>query len=44
MHKRICEEISSWLVRYCSMKISGLIESPIKGAKGNIEYLLVAEK
>ena len=42
VHKRICKEIENWFVDECKMKVKGITESPIKGPKGNIEFLIVA--
>ncbi len=43
IHNRICEDIKTWLINECKSKIVGLVESPIKGPKGNIEFLVVAK-
>ena len=43
VHKRICQEIENWFVYECKMKVLGIIESPIKGPKGNIEFLILAQ-
>ena len=43
VHQRICKEIESWFVDECKMKVQGITESPIKGTKGNIEFLIVAQ-
>ena len=43
IHNRICEDIKHWLINECKSKIIGLVESPIKGPKGNIEFLVVAK-
>ena len=43
IHNRICEDIKTWLINECKSKIIGLVESPIKGPKGNIEFLVVAK-
>ena len=40
VHKRICKEYVSWFEKTCLMKVLGLIESPIKGPKGNKEFLI----
>ena len=44
IHQRVCDEISKWLKDECHLKILGIIQSPIKGTKGNIEFLIVAQK
>ena len=43
VHQRICKEIENWFVNEFKMKVQGIIESPIKGPKGNIEFLIVAQ-
>ena len=43
IHNRICEDIKTWLINECKSKIIGLVESPIKGPKGNIEFLVIAK-
>ena len=43
VHQRICFEITQWLLNECHLKVKGLIESPIKGAKGNLEFIIVAQ-
>ena len=43
IHQRICNEISQWFKIQCSCKILSIIESPIKGPKGNIEFLITVK-
>jgi len=43
VHQRICNEIAKWLNEDCQLKILGIIKSPIKGPKGNIEFLIAAQ-
>ena len=43
VHLRICDEYKNWFEENCSMKIIGLLESPIKGPKGNKEFLIYCE-
>ena len=43
IHKRICDDIKEWFVLECNCKIIGIVKSPIKGPKGNIEFLIVAK-
>ena len=33
----------NWFIQKCKMKIIGLSQSPIKGPKGNIEFLIAAK-
>ena len=42
IHKRVCEEIKTWFEYECNCVVLNIIESPIKGPKGNIEFLLTA--
>ena len=43
IHQRICGEMQEWFETECNCDIEGIIESPIKGPKGNIEFLLIAK-
>ena len=43
IHKRICSEIKTWFIKECNMQVKGIIQSPIKGPKGNIEFLILAQ-
>ena len=43
IHQRICDELQKWFVNECNMKFLGIIKSPLKGPKGNIEFLIVVE-
>ncbi len=40
VHKTICDEIKLWFDSFEQMKFEGIIKSPIKGPKGNVEFLL----
>ena len=42
IHNRICGEIKKWFEYECNCEVLNIIESPIKGPKGNIEFLLTA--
>ena len=44
IHKRICDDYNEWFTKYCKMKVEGILTSPIKGPKGNIEFLIYAKK
>ncbi len=43
VHKRVCDEIQAWLVER-GWQVKGLTTSPITGPKGNVEFLVWAEK
>ena len=44
IHIRICQDFREWFSSKCKMKVKGIIPSPIKGPKGNIEFLIYAKK
>ncbi|QZH74195.1 MAG: TlyA family RNA methyltransferase [Erythrobacter sp.] len=41
LHQRVCNEVTDWLVA-SGWRIEGLIESPITGTEGNVEFLVHA--
>ena len=43
VHKRVCDEVQAWLVER-GWQVKGLTTSPITGPKGNVEFLVWAEK
>jgi 23S rRNA (cytidine1920-2'-O)/16S rRNA (cytidine1409-2'-O)-methyltransferase len=43
LHARVCEEVSAWLVAH-GWEIQGIVESPIKGPEGNVEFLVSASR
>ena len=43
VHKRICNYYEEWFSSFCKMKVLGITQSPIKGSKGNIEFLICAK-
>ncbi len=40
IHKQVCTQISNWFKAKINTKVVGLVESPITGPKGNIEFLI----
>lgn len=44
LHARVCEENAQWLGGLAGWSVLGLEPSPIKGPKGNTEFLLAARK
>ncbi len=44
IHQRICKEYKKWFTIKCKMKVLGIIPSPIKGPKGNVEFLICAKR
>lgn len=43
LHEQVCEDIRQWLEVGMGWKVLGLTRSPIKGAEGNVEFLIAAE-
>ncbi|API58020.1 TlyA family rRNA (cytidine-2'-O)-methyltransferase [Tardibacter chloracetimidivorans] len=44
VHRRVCEQAVQWLEQRGGWIVDGLVESPIKGPEGNIEFLIGATK
>ena len=40
IHKEVCNQISEWFKTKIKAEVVGLVESPITGPKGNIEFLI----
>jgi 23S rRNA (cytidine1920-2'-O)/16S rRNA (cytidine1409-2'-O)-methyltransferase len=43
LHREVCERISAWIEGQ-DWRVLGVVESPLKGPEGNIEFLLAAER
>ncbi len=43
VHARVCADVQGWLEQ-AGWAVNGLTESPITGPKGNVEFLVWAEK
>ncbi|MEL7317078.1 MAG: TlyA family RNA methyltransferase [Pseudomonadota bacterium] len=43
LHERVCSEVTDWL-EGLGWDIEGVIESPITGPKGNVEFLVSAQR
>ena len=43
LHARVCEEAREWL-ESAGWQVQGIVESPITGPKGNIEFLISAAR
>ena len=41
LHRRVCDEVTAWL-EDIGWRVEGLIESPITGTEGNVEFLVHA--
>lgn len=43
LHKRVCQEVRDWLEQD-DWRIDGIVESPITGPQGNVEFLICAQR
>jgi 23S rRNA (cytidine1920-2'-O)/16S rRNA (cytidine1409-2'-O)-methyltransferase len=43
VHARVCAEVSAW-VESRGWRVEGVVESPITGPEGNVEFLLAAAR
>jgi 23S rRNA (cytidine1920-2'-O)/16S rRNA (cytidine1409-2'-O)-methyltransferase len=43
LHARVCEEVRGW-VEGLGWQVQGIVESPITGPEGNIEFLIAAQR
>jgi 23S rRNA (cytidine1920-2'-O)/16S rRNA (cytidine1409-2'-O)-methyltransferase len=43
LHQRVCDEVSQWL-QGLGWDIEGIVESPITGPQGNVEFLVSARR
>ncbi|WP_252258143.1 TlyA family RNA methyltransferase [Erythrobacter aurantius] len=43
LHSRVCDEVSQWL-QGLEWDIEGIVESPITGPQGNVEFLVSAKR
>lgn len=41
LHERVCEDVRGWLESE-GWQVEGIVESPIKGPEGNVEFLISA--
>lgn len=43
LHARVCQEVRTWL-EIAGWQVQGIVESPITGPQGNIEFLIAAAR
>lgn len=43
LHARVCDEVRAWL-EGLGWQVEGIVESPIKGPEGNVEFLIAASR
>ena len=44
VHRRVCRNVRAWLEDLGGWRVLGLTESPVRGADGNAEFLIGAER
>ncbi len=44
LHEEVCAEIRTWLDSLPNWQVLGIVKSPITGPRGNVEFLVVAQK
>ncbi len=40
IHQQVCDDIRNWFINKLDAKVVGIINSPITGPKGNVEFLI----
>ena len=43
LHRRVCDEVREWLIAD-GWQVSGIVQSPITGPEGNVEFLIAAQR
>ncbi|MFN5902167.1 MAG: TlyA family rRNA (cytidine-2'-O)-methyltransferase, partial [Novosphingobium sp.] len=43
LHARVCDEVRAWL-EGAGWHVQGIVESPITGPEGNVEFLIAARR
>ena len=43
LHQRVCDEVHRWL-EASGWTVDGIVESPITGPEGNVEFLVAARR
>jgi len=44
LHREVCETIAAWLGEQPGWRVEGIVESPIRGPEGNVEFLICARR
>ena len=44
LHRQVCNTIRNWLSGEMGWQVAGVEQSPIKGPKGNVEFLIFASR
>ena len=44
IHARVCADVEAWVAAQPGWRVHGIVESPITGPEGNVEFLIAAER
>jgi 23S rRNA (cytidine1920-2'-O)/16S rRNA (cytidine1409-2'-O)-methyltransferase len=44
LHREVCDRIATWLDGLPGWSVQGIVESPIRGPEGNVEFLIAAHR
>lgn len=44
LHARVCDDVAAWLTGEAGWQVQGIVESPITGPQGNVEFLIGARR
>lgn len=44
IHARVCADVETWVGTQTGWRVAGIVQSPITGPEGNIEFLIAAER
>jgi len=44
LHAEVCDHIAAWLGAQSGWTVRGIVESPIRGPEGNVEFLIAAHR
>lgn len=44
IHRRVCDEVRGWFEQGKGFRVLGIVESPIRGPEGNVEFLISVQK
>jgi 23S rRNA (cytidine1920-2'-O)/16S rRNA (cytidine1409-2'-O)-methyltransferase len=44
LHREVCDRIAAWLWAQPGWRVEGIIQSPIQGSEGNVEFLVYARR
>jgi 23S rRNA (cytidine1920-2'-O)/16S rRNA (cytidine1409-2'-O)-methyltransferase len=44
LREAACRRVADWLAQQPGWQVRGIVESPITGAEGNVEYLIAARR